>query len=313
MNIKIQIGRAGVFTGLIFLSLLSACTSAQRAETSLSTDPIIRELTILPSITDSRISAADVPHLIMYDPNAPQGKLLLFLPGTNGIPERGPKKLFEAAIDQRYRVINLSYINTQAVARICKDENLENDIDCTEKFRTQRVFGDQLMSLIPDEPQDAILNRFEKLLTHLDIIDPDGNWDAYLENGQPNWNNITVTGQSQGGGMAAFIAKKIDISRVITFSGGWDYSAPEKIAKWYSNDSVTPLNRWYGVYHSQEPKAQTIDETYKAMGIPDDHIYNLNGKVPEGRKAHGQGIRNVDYADMWKILFADGALINSDP
>ena len=113
--------------------------------------------------------------------------------------------------------------------------------------------------------------------------------------------------------MAAFIAKKIDISRVITFSGGWDFSGPQKIAKWHFNDSVTPRDHWYGVYHSQEPKAQTIDETYKAMGIPADHIYSLDGKVPEGRKAHGQGIRNVDYSDMWDVLFADGALISSNP
>ena len=304
-----------MLTGFIFLSLLSACTSAHQNETALPTDPTfieptISELTILPSVTDRRVSAADIPHLIMYDPNAAQGKLLLFLPGTNGIPERGPKDLFKAAISQGYRVINLSYINTQAVARICRGENLENDKACTEKFRTQRVFGDQLISFIPDEPQDAILNRFEKLLTHLVSLNPDGNWDAYLENGQPKWSNITIAGQSQGGGMAAFMAKKININRVITFSGGWDFSAPQKIAEWYYNDSVTPRDRWYGVYHSQEPRAQTIDETYKAMGIPDNHIYSLNRNVLEGRRAHGQGIRNVDYSDIWDVLFADGASLS---
>ena len=30
----------------------------------------------------------------MYDASMPQGKLFLFLPGTHGVPERGPKDLF---------------------------------------------------------------------------------------------------------------------------------------------------------------------------------------------------------------------------
>ena len=298
--------RAKIFTRLLFMSLIISCAPIQQTIEARPAE--ISELTILPSVTDSRISTADIPHLIMYDRNAPQGKLLLFLPGTNGIATRSPRKLFEAAIKQGYRVINLSYINKQAVARICRGETLANDSDCTEKFRTERVFGDPLMPLIPDEPQDAILNRFGKLLTYLDSADEDGDWDIYLENGKPNWNLITVSGQSQGGGMAAFIAKKIEVNRIIDFSGGWDYSAPQKIAKWYYNGSVTPPERWYGIYHSQEPMAKIIDESYKTMGIPKDHIFSLNGDVPEGRRAHGQGIRNVAYSDMWDTLFADGTL-----
>lgn len=311
MKNRLQISRSGIFAGLIFLSLLSACAAGQQDQTRLPAD--ITELTILPSATDSRISAADDPHLIMYDASAPQGKLLLFLPGTNGAPERGPKKMFKVALEQGYRVINLSYNNNIAVARICRGENLENDSDCTEKFRTQRVFGDQLIPFIPDKPHDAILNRLEKLLTHLDRIDEAGNWGAYLENEQPNWNTISVTGQSQGGGMAAFIAKKIDVHRVITFSGGWDFSAPQKIAKWYNNDSITPAERWYGVYHSQEPAAATIDKTYKAMGIPEDHIFRLTGDVRVGGRAHNDGVRNTNNSAMWERLFEDGQLVNSDP
>ena len=306
MRNQTQISRARHLTGLILISLLSSCAAAQDAETGAPSEAIISEFMIVPSVTDSRISLANDPHLIMYDVNAPQGKLLLFLPGTNGIPERGPKKLFEAAVEQGYRVINLAYNTKQAVARICRGETLANDSDCTEKMRTQRVFGDQLMTLIPDEPQDAIVNRLEKLLTHLASTDADGGWNAYLKSGQPNWDIISVTGQSQGGGMAAFIAKKIEVNRVIDFSGGWDFSAPKTIAKWYYNDSVTPPGRWYGTYHSQEPMAQTIDETYKAMGIPESQIYSLSKDVQEGRKAHSQGVRNTEYSDLWATLFADG-------
>ena len=146
--------RAGVLTGLILMGLNECLCPCARAQKAIETPPSqISEVTVLPSLTDSRISTADIPHLILYDANAPQGKLLLFLPGTNGIATRGPRKLFEAAIAQGYRVINLSYINKQAVARICRGETLAKDPDCTEKFRTERVFGDALMPLIPDDPQ----------------------------------------------------------------------------------------------------------------------------------------------------------------
>lgn len=203
------------------------------------------------------------------------------------------------------------------MARICKGENLENDIDCTEKFRTQRIFGTRLMPLIPDEPQDAIINRFVKLLIYLNEMDKERNWNIYLNNGEPNWDIITVAGQSQGGGMAAFIAKKKSVNKVITFSGGWDFSVrnstgQEEIANWYYNESITPPNRWFGIYHSKEPRAGTIDQTYKAMAIPKDQIYPLNLPVRDGKKAHGEGIRNIAYSDMWQELFSDGGILSTD-
>lgn len=293
----------------------SLCQGILAQKTSKATElsKKITEFKIKPSSTDSTITNTDVPHLVWYDAIAPQGKLFLFLPGTNGIPERGPKKLFETAIQQGYRVVNLSYINKQAVARICKGENLVNDIDCTEKFRTQRIFGTKLMSLIPDEPQDAIINRLVKLLTHLNEIDKAGNWSLYLKDNKINWNIITVAGQSQGGGMAAFIAKKKIVNKIITFSGGWDFSERnssglQKIAKWYSNKSETPANRWFGIYHLKEPLAAIIDQTYKAMAIPENHIYSLDLPIREGKKAHGEGVRNVVYIDMWEKLLGDGRI-----
>ncbi|MDT0595239.1 BPSS1187 family protein [Glaciecola petra] len=174
-----------------------------------------------------------------------------------------------------------------------------------EKFRTQRVFGTQLLPLIPDQPQDAIINRFEKLLSYLIQFDKKGHWDKFLVNGRINWKKIIVAGQSQGGGMAAFIAKKIVVNKIITFSGGWDFSARPAIANWYHNESVTPAKDWFGVYHSQEPMADIINNTYNAMAIPEEHIYRLKEKVRDGKKAHGEGIRNTVYKNLWVSFLSD--------
>lgn len=291
----------------VLLLAVLCCQSKSFEKKSTSSDPSneVVEFKIRPSSTDNTITNTDAAHYVKYNRSNAQSKLLLFLPGTNGIPDRGPMQLFNTAIAQGYKVINLSYINEQAVARYCRGENLKNDPDCTEKFRTQRIFGTQLTTLIPDEPQDAIIPRFIKLLVHLSEVDPKGNWDIYLDKGQPNWSIITVAGQSQGGGMAAFIAKQIEVNRVITFSGGWDYSKGKEIAKWYASESVTPSNRWFGVYHLKEPMAAILDESYKAMAIPNNHIFPLDLKIREGKKAHGEGIRNIAYKEMWRGLFED--------
>ncbi|MCC1485091.1 BPSS1187 family protein [Winogradskyella immobilis] len=292
---------------IIYIVLVVVVLNSSSYQAFSQSDELI-ELKIKPSITDATIKNTDVAHFIMYDNSNPQGKLLLFLPGTNGIPEKGPKAFFKTAIKQGYRVINLSYINKQAVARICKGENLANDSDCTKKFRERRIFGNVSMPLIPDEPQDAIVNRLAKLLIHLNETDKKSNWDIYLNNDKPNWNMITVAGQSQGGGMAAFIAKQELVNRIITFSGGWDYSEVKKIAKWYYNKSITPAEKWFGFYHTLEPNAKPIAESYEAMGIPNTQTYSLSLKVREGRRAHGEGIRNTIYIDKWIEALGDGNL-----
>ncbi|MBJ2173662.1 hypothetical protein JBL43_05395 [Aureibaculum sp. A20] len=263
-------------------------------------------LKIKPSQTDSRIKNADTPHFVAYNPSIEQGKLLLFIPGTNGIALKGPMNLFATAIKQGYAVINLSYINTPAIARICKGENLAENSNCAADFRNWRVYGNTEFTLIEDASYDAIENRVVKLLMYLAEHDKRGNWNRFLENNAPKWSEIALAGQSQGGGMSAFIAKTHLVARVIDFSGGWDYSAKNKIAKWYSNPSVTPTDRYYGTYHKKEPTAETIIQTYKAMNIPEDHIYGFDLEVPEGKRAHSNGVRNLGYNEQWIELLGKG-------
>jgi hypothetical protein len=102
--------------------------------------------------------------------------------------------------------------------------------------------------------------------------------------------------------MAAYIAKRTLVARVISFSGGWDRSSRTEIAKWYFGSSITPADRWYGIYHVNEPTANILLASYTAMGIPKDHIYPLDLPVKQGRKAHGEGIGNPTYEPKWKEI-----------
>lgn len=262
---------------------------------------------IEPSATDSRITEADTPHAVMYNPKIEQGNLLLFIPGTNGIATKGPLDFFKTAIEQGYRVINISYINTPAIIQVCRNENLANCPECAEKFRHYRIYGDNEFSLVDDMPHDAIVNRLTKLLNYLVKYDKLGNWEMYLdENREPKWDKIALSGQSQGGGMSAYIAKRVLVARVISFSGGWDHANKTEIATWYFKPSITPADRWFGTYHIAEPRAKIIDETLRAMKVPLNHIYALDLPVPKNKKAHSNGIINTGYKELWIKMLGIG-------
>lgn len=291
-----------LLTACMFVLFIQGTIAAQTANSRFV------EQLILPSLTDDAITNVDVPHLVMYDEAAPKGKLFLFIPGTHGVPDRGPKDLFRTAIEQGYRVINISYINTPAVAQICRGENLEADCDCTDKFRTKRIYGDNTTPLIDDEVQDAIIPRLKKLLVYLNEQHPNDDWGMYLKDGDLRWDLITFAGQSQGGGMSAFIAKDHVVNRVVNFSGGWDYSAKGEIAHWYSKPCATPLDRLYGTYHAKEPAAPVIAKTYEALQIPEDHIFALDRPFEEGKKAHTRGVRDVVYKPLWIKMIGSGSV-----
>jgi len=267
----------------------------------------LKDLKVKPSQTDTRITIADEPHWIQYDASLKNNKLFLFLPGTNGIPVKGPKLVFKTAIEQKYRVINLGYVNTPAIAQMCRGANLENDEDCAENFRKKRIYGSATSDLISDQSYDAIIPRLTKLLQYLIKQYPDDHWEYYLnDNQEVQWEHITVAGQSQGGGMAAMIAQDHIVHKIIDFSGGWDNKTPTTIAPWYYKKSKTPNSSWYGFYHINERKASVINESYRAMGIPTNQIFPLDKDVPKKRKAHSQGVRNILYKDLWVEALGSG-------
>lgn len=293
---------------LIICVLISSWVIAQKEINSIRLSSSASTLLIKPSETNDAIKIFDSAHLVIYDPSRKQGKLLVFLPGTNGVAANGPRDFFATAIQQGYRVISLQYITVPAVSQVCIGDTLLNNPLCSEDFRIRRIYGNNDFSLIPDQTQDAIIPRFTSLLKYLIKNDPKGNWEFYIDNGVPIWNIIALAGQSQGGGMAAFIGKQLLVNRVIDFSGGWDFSAKNEIAKWYYSKSITPDYRWYATYHKAEPTASILNETYKAMKIPSNHIYHLNMEVRPDKLAHSEGVKNPVYMRIWREMMGIGEL-----
>jgi hypothetical protein len=203
------------------------------------------------------------------------------------------------AAQQGYRVVLLSYITDQGVSNVCVGANLTANPKCAEQFRHKRIFGGTGFDLIADQPQDAIAYRLTKLLHMLRDTRKDEYWAQYLnEDGSPRWERIAVSGQSQGGGHAAFIAKAHSVARVVMLSGGWDKSAPGQIADWYAKPSATPPERWFAAYHVEEPTAATMADIAAALKVPAGQVGAFDKPVAGG-KAHGEAMSNIVYAPWW--------------
>ena len=148
-----------------------------------------------------------------------------------------------------------------------------------------RIYGNRALgdAAVDNTPAESIVNRLVKLLQYVDGNHPDGGWGSYLENGAPNWQRIAVCGQSQGAGMAAFIAKEHEVARVILFSSPWDFveaGGRRELAPWLALPSKTPPDRWFGGYHARENMADLLARSYAELKIPRDHIRIFNEDLP---------------------------------
>lgn len=260
-----------------------------------------RSLPVPPHATDARLGADEPPHWVAYDPAAAL-PLLVWLPGTNGRPAEGPKGVLRTALDSGYRVIGLSYLNRNAVSQVCAGPRLRSHRNCAESMRQQRVWGNAPSAPIDDRPEDAIVPRLTRLLMHLAEQDPAGQWAGYLDGDEPRWGRIVLAGQSQGGGMAAFIAKTRAVAGVLTFSGGWDREAGGGLAGWYRQRSATPPERWHATYHVQETAADLLAQSYRDLAVPPAQVHALDLPLRPGGQPHGDGIANTAYAPLWRQM-----------
>jgi hypothetical protein len=276
---------------------------------------------VKPSVTNTAIRTWDTAHAVYYDAKIKNNKILLWLAGTNGTPLNVPVELLNTALGQGYKIIALSYITVPAVSQLCKDEALDANTECAASFRRKRIYGDNDFSLISDKPQDAIIPRFVNLLQWVVKNDSSGNWSQYLnrEGVKPMWNKVAVAGQSQGGGMAQYIGKQETVARIISFSGGWDYanSKEKKIAAWYFNKAVTPMQNWYATYNTNEMAANPLKDICTAMQIPagnvfalDKPLFNATAAKENANPYHGDGIRNTAYKPIWITMLGSGVEIS---
>lgn len=298
------------------IPLLLAVAARLRAQDATASSALVT-YRITPSAIDPSVRRFDEPHYVVFDRAArADAPLLVFFPGTGGRPQNA-SDFANLAARQGYRVIGLEYVDTPAVAQICPRVP---DPECSEKVRRKRLYGDDVTPLIDDRTEECIVARLTTLLAALDRDHPTEGWSQYLRDGRPDWAHIAVSGLSQGAGMAAYIAQRAAVARVVLFSSPWDSYGPRRtLAPWVTRGGgATPADRWYGAYHRKEATSKLIARAYSALGIPRAHIhvFTLEAAVANSANpyhpsvvANGATPRAPDgtpaYLEEWRAMLGD--------
>jgi hypothetical protein len=282
------------------LALVAACLPSEFDGSVLS---------VKPSEVDSRVKNFDDPNVIETPANiSAKTPLVVFLSGTGNQP-RDSAVLLRFAVTQGYRVIGLEYDDNPGVSQVCPGDP---DLNCAGDFRRMRIYGDGPSHTVSNPSAESIDTRLTMLLKWLAAKSPGQGWGAYVKDGHPDWSQIVVAGASQGAGMAAFIAKRTLVRRVVLFSSPWDWTRGRGPAPWLSQASSTPPDRWYAEYHRREVTAGALQVAYAALAIPQDHIYVFDRDIPArfadaarhwDNPYHGLTMMDVRYADQWKQMF----------
>lgn len=259
---------------------------------------------VLPSATQSSITRFNEPHYVALDParDRADAPLVLFMAGTGGKPRE--MVFFPALLRAGHRVISITYNTAEAIQQVCP---ANPDTGCAAKTRHKRLYGTNTINVIDDEPQDAIVPRLAWLLKFLDREYPGEKWSRYLAGDNINWSRVIVSGQSQGAGMAAYLAQEHAVARAVLFSSPWDsYGRPPTLAPWLARPSATPLSRWYAGYHGKENTAPLIARAYATLRIPEANVRvwtaepaSMSGPNPY----HGVGISRLNPPENFAFMF----------
>jgi len=279
---------------------------------------------IAPADTDPAINTYQkrpYDHFVYYSPaSVKQNLLFVFLPGTGARGGAG-KDLNEFAAQMGYHVINLIYPDSIAMAQICK---FGTDKYCYDLLRDELAFGtDRHPALTIDQP-NSIIHRLTVLVKFLQQKYPDENWGQFIEQGQLKWNKIVLAGQSQGGGHAAYLAKKFEVARVLMFGSPKDYGTYTGMAEWLKTDFKTHANRFFGFSHTGDNVGCTFEQqveifTKMKMGQSDDlvdvskttfpfqhsRMLTTTKNVPADLVPHNSVYRDTSYSIVWKYMLTE--------
>lgn len=260
------------------LALLISCSkSSSKTSVTTNTPPSNADIIttkVIPSVTDPNINtfsdAQYQNHLCYVNPKvASRKQLLVFFPGSNGTPV-GYKAFSQFAANLGYNVICLMYPDSPSVGKACENST---DPNCFYNVRMEVFDGVDRGALISVNPANSIKNRLIKCIKYLSTNYPTQNWGQYLTaNDSLVWNEIVVSGHSQGGGHAALIAKNHAVARVVCLASPKDtYITTTGLpANWINENNLTPPANYYTFTHALDVTEATEAQQqniFTALGL----------------------------------------------
>ncbi|MBL4636704.1 MAG: hypothetical protein JKY56_22835 [Kofleriaceae bacterium] len=181
------------------------------------------ELLVRADCTDKNIAGLlDKKHLVLIPTTPTRDTLWVHFGGSGGQPTN-TENIGSAAMSSGYRYISLAYPNEPSIGSRCSCPDGPRPADCPGLVRHQVIYGSDISPYFNMIASESIENRLMALLRTLDESRPTEGWgDFLLPNGGPDWTKMALSGFSQGGGMAGFIARDHLVQRVLYFSKASD-------------------------------------------------------------------------------------------
>jgi hypothetical protein len=208
---------------------------------------------------------------------------VLFLPGTNNEPINHTIVARTAAY-AGYRTIVLSYDNRVNPVTACG--SAEYGEYCRGELYTEVLIGDVFDTLPHADvaSEDTVVTRLYRLLEDLDANDPAGGWSKYyVPNAGPTifpgdivWENIILSGFSQGGSLSAYISRHFRVHGLFLIDAGKNDTAIDPAtgdripAEWITETVATDASAGrpkYGMAHGGGDPLFEVPEPWDALGI----------------------------------------------
>ena len=170
------------------------------------------------------------------------------MPGTTGSPEFY-KLIVQKAASLGYHAIGLMYPNSSDIY-VASGSNLDNTL--FGKCRQEKFDGTNQTIGVSVDANNCIKSRLYKLLVYLQQQYPTFNFGQFINGTDVNWSLCTISGHSQGGGEAFYIAKKVGVEKAISFASiDWN-ALLGRSANWVSQTGVTPISKFYTINSTKD-------------------------------------------------------------
>lgn len=188
------------------------------------------------------------------------GQLVVVLPDAGGDPANYKEFLREAARSNHHAVAVPGWPKAP-LTQTCGANPA-----CYDAARAELWDGLEHTDKLTIAASDAWGPRLRAGLEALEKAHPGQNWGSFYAGSQVLWAKVRLVGHGEGASQAAWVAKKLALSRVVLLAGPIDGSA-QQLAAWVNNGRPQNGTAWYALSHTADPQWSLISLSWTALGL----------------------------------------------
>jgi len=208
------------------------------------------------------------PHLGAVYGSPTRDELVVFMHGSGQKPDNHNNVVATAAY-AGFRVLAVKSKSNPKPLEDCFEDYGDQYDACVNSMSRARIYGSEYPDFSEVEDDDSVVARIHEALVSIDGLQPEGGWDAYFvpltEDAIDHehfirWDQIIISGFSQGTQKAALMALEQRMDGVVIMSG------PPDDASWVGAGE-TPICAWWVMHHTEESWVDYHADNYDILGL----------------------------------------------